>query len=161
MEKTKLGVSVGMLGAAVFFSALFGGYIPALIVAGYILLCEENAWLKKAAVKSVALLMAFSVAIYLIDLIPDVLGWLTSFLSVIGLNISLSFIYSIVNLLTSALSIVKTVAFLLLGLKALKQETIAISSLDDLVDTHMGLKKAEPAAKPVAEVKAEAEEKAE
>ncbi len=137
MEKTKLGVSVGMLGAAVFFSALFGGYIPVLLVAGYVLLCEENAWLKKSAVKSVTLLMIFSVLTYTLGLIPDLFSWLFDFIDLIGPSISFGAIYSIVNLLTSAIAIIKIAAFLVLGLKALKQETFAISSLDEMVDKHM------------------------
>ncbi len=137
MEKTKLGVSVGLLGAAVFFSALFGGYTTVILVAGYVLLCEENAWLKKVSVKAIALLMAFSVLNYALGLIPDLFYWLADFIDLIGPNISFSFIYNIVGLLTSALSIVKIVAFLGLGLKALKQETIAISAIDEMVDKHM------------------------
>lgn len=137
MEKTKLGVSVGLLGAAVFFSALFGGYTTVAIVAGYVLLCEESAWLKKAAVKAVALLMTFSVVTYVIGLVPDVFYWLSDFLSLINLNISFSIIYKIVNLLTDALGIVKILAFLGLGLMALKQQTIAISAIDEMVEKNM------------------------
>lgn len=47
MKKTKLGISVGLLGAMLFFSCYFGGYTIAIIIAGYVLLFEENAWLKK------------------------------------------------------------------------------------------------------------------
>lgn len=155
MEKTKLGVSVGLLGAGVFFSALFGGYIPVILVAGYVLLCEDSDWLKKAAVKAVALLMTFSVLTYALGLIPDLFYWLEDFLGLINLNISFSFINNIVNLLTSAIAIVKIVAFLVLGLKALKKEDFAISAIDDMVNKHMGIVKAEPAAKPEAETKTE------
>lgn len=149
MEKTKLGVSVTLLGAAVFFAALFGGYTAVILVAGYILLCEENSWLKKAAVKAVILLVTFSVLNYALGLIPDLFYWISDFLSLIKLNISFSVIYNVVGLLTSAISIVKIVAFLMLGLKALKGEDFAISSIDEMVGKHMG------------EVKADAETKAE
>lgn len=53
--KTKLGISVGLLGTMVYFAALFGGYTPVILLAGYVLLFEENEWLKKAAIKAVAL----------------------------------------------------------------------------------------------------------
>lgn len=54
--KTKLGISAGLLGAAVFFLALVGGWIPTILVAGYILLFEANDWLKNCAVKAVAVI---------------------------------------------------------------------------------------------------------
>ena len=97
MEKTKLGVSVGLVGAAAFFCALFGGYTPTLLVAGYVLLFEENVWLKKTCVKAVALMMSISVLVTGIGLIPDLFGWLSDFLGLIHLNISFSIIYSITS----------------------------------------------------------------
>ena len=60
MQKTRLGISVGMLGATIYLSGLFGGYVAILLLAGYSLLFEENIWLKKSAVKAVALLLFFS-----------------------------------------------------------------------------------------------------
>src|SRR5574344_1340231 len=49
MEKTKLGIPVGLLGAAMLFACYFGGYLVSFVLAGYILLFEENAWLKRTA----------------------------------------------------------------------------------------------------------------
>ena len=46
MEKTKLGVSVGIFGAFLYVAALFGGYIAITLLAGYVLLMESNEWLK-------------------------------------------------------------------------------------------------------------------
>lgn len=143
MEKTKLGISVGLLGAALFFGALCGGYVFLLVLAGYVLLFEANEWLKKAAVKAVVLSFAFSVFSSALGLIPSLFRWLSDFLELINLNISFSFIINIVNLLTSAIYIVEVICFLALGLKALKMETVAISSVDEMVAKHMGEVKAE------------------
>lgn len=137
MEKTKLGVSVGLLGAALYFAAYFGGYVSVALIAGYVLLCEENEWLKKTAVKAAVLMVAFNFLVEAIGLIPDLLNWILSFLDLINLSLSFTVINRIVGLLTSAIYIVETVAFLLLGLKALKKEDFAISSIDELVNKHM------------------------
>lgn len=59
MQKTKLGLSVGLVGAALYFLGLFS-FIPAFLLAAYVLLMEENQWLKRAAVKMVAVLIGFS-----------------------------------------------------------------------------------------------------
>lgn len=57
MQKTRMGISVGLMGAATYLCGLFGGLMVTVVIAGYILLFEENAWLKRAAVKSVALVV--------------------------------------------------------------------------------------------------------
>lgn len=36
--KSKLGVSVGLIGAMAYFSGLFSGYIPLLVIIGYVLI---------------------------------------------------------------------------------------------------------------------------
>ena len=52
MQKAKLGISVGLLGAAIYFTSLFSGYLVPVILTGYVLLFEENDWLRKNAVKA-------------------------------------------------------------------------------------------------------------
>ncbi len=58
VQKTKLGISVGLLGAAIYFMGLFSGYMVAVLLAGYVLLFEENEWLKKSAVKAIAVVLS-------------------------------------------------------------------------------------------------------
>ena len=42
MQKARLGVSVGLLGSAMYLISLFSGFLPAVVLAGYVLLCEQN-----------------------------------------------------------------------------------------------------------------------
>lgn len=137
MQKTKLGVSVGLLGAAVYFSAAFGGYVAMFLVAGYVLLFEENEWLKKAAVKAVALMIAVGVLNTAIGLIPDVLTWLSSFLSIFDTYISVGKVSSFFDSIIGAISIIRTVFFLILGVKALNQGTINVPVVDNLINKYM------------------------
>ncbi len=137
MQKTKLGVSVGLLGAAVYFSAAFGGYVAMFLVAGYVLLFEENEWLKKAAVKAVALMIAVGVLNTAIGLIPDVLNWLYSFLTVFNVYISVSTVSTIFDSIIGAISIIRTVFFLILGVKALNQGTVNVPVVDKLINKYM------------------------
>lgn len=51
---------MGMLGAAIYLTELFSGYLVAVLIAGYVLLFEENGWLKRSAVKAVSLMVFFS-----------------------------------------------------------------------------------------------------
>ena len=70
MVKTKLGLSIGLLSAVVYFTALFGGYIPLFLLAGYILIVEQNDWLKRVCCKAVLLLIGFSLLSVCIDVKP-------------------------------------------------------------------------------------------
>lgn len=47
MSKTKLGISTTLLAALAYFAGGFSGYLLLFLVAGYVLLKEEDEWLKK------------------------------------------------------------------------------------------------------------------
>lgn len=134
MQKSKLGISVALVGAALYFSGLFSGYLAVIILAGYVLLMEENVWLKKAAVKSVALLMFFSIILAVIGLIPGLIGFIDDILNIFGGSFHISFLTNIINMLRSGINLIQIVLFLILGLKALNQGTIPVPVIDKMVD---------------------------
>ena len=138
MVKTKLGISVGLFGAALYFSGLFGGFLVLFLLAGYIMLAEENEWLKKTAVKAVALLIAFSLLPALVKLIPDLIGWINSILRVFSDKVSIStlLLSKIMDVIYSTIDIGKTVLFICLGIKAFNQGTIAIPVVDGVADKY-------------------------
>ena len=137
MVKSKLGISVGLLGALCFLLGLYGGYVIAGVVVGYILLKEENVWLKKLAVKVIALMLTFSLASTIINLIPNLLDILYSFLGLFGRPLYLSFIEGFFSILSQVLSLIRTILFLAMGALALAQKTIKIPGIDDLINKHM------------------------
>lgn len=134
MRKTKLGISVGLLGAALYFLGLFSGYLATVLVAGYVLLCENDEWLKKTAVKAVAVLMLFSLASAVIGLIPNAITFIDSVFSVFGGDFHIYFITNVVNVITTALGIAQKLLLLILGLFAFKQETITLPVVDGLIN---------------------------
>lgn len=138
MQKTKLGVSVGFLGAALFFCCYFGSYIVPVLLAGYILLFEENAWLKKTAVRGLSLMIGFSLLYAVIGLIPNVITFVNSICYVFGGSFHISVITNIISVVNRGLEIVEKVLFILLGLKAFHQGTIKIPVIDPIVDKYMG-----------------------
>ena len=135
--KSKLGISVGLVGAMVCFSACFGNYIAAILAAGYVLLFEESEWLKKTAVKAVALMVCVDVFVALVGLIPDLLGWIQQLVALFKGEFSYTSIRRIISIITSAVTICQTALFLLMGVKALNQGTIRIPVVDKLVDKYM------------------------
>lgn len=137
MEKTKLGISVGIAAAAIYFIAYFGGYIPAVLMAGYVLIAEENQWLKRSAVKAVATLACFSALFAVIGLLPDALSWIGSLAALFNGSFSYGVISKLLSVITGALGIAKTVIFLMLGVKALTLSNVKVPFVDDFLNKYM------------------------
>ncbi|WP_294498926.1 hypothetical protein [uncultured Gemmiger sp.] len=139
MQKTRLGISVGLMGAALYLTAFFGGIIPVLLLAGYVLLFEENPWLRMAAVKAVAVLLAFAFLTSAIGMITDLTDMVVDLFGIARLSLStllspftsfMSFIYDIVNFIEKLL-------FFALGVTALFQGNIPVPVVDNLIRNHM------------------------
>lgn len=136
MQKTKLGITIGMLSALVYFVALVGGYTPLFLLVGYILLFEEaNDWLRRVCYKAIALSVAFSCAVLVVNLLPQAFGCLSNFLGIFNGYLPYGVISSIVTFITSVISLVETVLFLLLTVKATKLQDVKVKKLDDFVDS--------------------------
>ena len=139
MEKTKLGISVGLLGALVFFAGYSGLTVIAL-VGGYVLLKEENSTLKKYVVYAAALLIAFlaaSMCISAIETVFDFLNFNSWMTSVDGLSTVYRVIMALFETLTDILYIAEILVFGFLALMALVGKEIKIAFLDKLVEKHM------------------------
>lgn len=137
MEKTKLGISVGLMGALTFLICLVGGYVAAILVAGYILLREGNRWLKEIAIKAVVISVGFGLLSALFGVIPETFNFIQSVAELFDGYLNASVIYRIYNVFTTLLAIAQTVVFILLAWKALKQQTISVPVVDTLLKKHM------------------------
>ena len=137
MQKTRLGISVGMFGAAIYLTGLFSGYVVAVLMAGYVLLFEENSWLKRSAVKAVSLMVFFSFITVLINLIPNAISCINYIASMFGSSFHMVFISNLVSAITSIIDIIEKLLFIGLGVKALNQGTIAVPVVDKLVSKYM------------------------
>ena len=137
MQKTKLGISVGLLGAAIYFAGLFGGYIPLLLLAGYALFCEENEWLKKSAVKACVIVFSFALLSALINFIPDTISLINSTVNIFDGTFSVGFISKILSFVRNVLDFAEKFVLIILGIAAIRQGNVAIGSIDKMVDKHM------------------------
>lgn len=137
MKKTKLGITVGALGAITYFASFFSGYLVAIVLTGYVLLVEENAWLRRIVVKNMILLIGFSVSLAILNFIPDIFGIIGNIVSIFNGSVSFSKVNQIINVITASINIVQKVLFLGLGFKALNQGTIVIPFIDSLVSKYM------------------------
>lgn len=137
MQKTKLGISVGMLGAVLYFMGIFSGYLLVAILAAYVLLYEENGWLKQSAVRAVAILVIFSFGITVVKLIPDAMDFVDDIVTIFGGHFRIVMISNVVSVIVSALNLIEKLLLLCLGVKALRQESISVPIIDTLLDKYM------------------------
>lgn len=137
MQKTKLGITVGAFGAITYFAGFFSGYLVAIVMAGYVLLFEENAWLKRSVVKAIVVMAFFSVLVALINFIPDVIGFIENIALVFNRHFAIVKVNQIITVLISGINIVEKVLFLGLGTRALSQGTIVIPFIDTKVSKYI------------------------
>lgn len=134
MEKSKLGLPVPVLGALTFLLFLFSGYTAGLLLAGYILLREENVELRKTAVTAVLTAVAISAVNLVIGLLPDVVDIFESLFNIFGEYLGFSFFDSVANFLYSILTVLKTVVFTGLAVLALLNKPLKLGFIDKLMD---------------------------
>lgn len=136
--KTKLGISVGALGALAYFASLFAGYFPLLLVAGYILIAEGDEWLRRMAVKAVAFTVAMSLLSFAVSLVPYLFNVINDVLALFDEYFYPEIISDIVSLLHTVISVAESVVLAILGIKAFSKSTIYIPVVDSLVNKIMG-----------------------
>jgi len=136
MEKTKLGISVGLLGAALYFTGLINFFVL-IILAGYVLIFEKNEWLRKSAVKAVMVVIAFSLVSVLIGISNSILDILNIPLSWIRIPFRLSWPLNIDSIVLKALDIIEKVLLLLLGFKAFSQGSLNLGPIDNIIDKNV------------------------
>lgn len=140
MQKTKLGISVGLLGAILFMAAIVEP-LAAIIIAGYILIAEENVWLRRTAVKSTVILIAFAALNVIIYLIPDFIDVIENLICIFKDDYYsgdfVSFINRLVSFISGVFNYIKVILLALLALKSLKQSTIIIPAIDKFINNHI------------------------
>lgn len=137
MQKTKLGITVGLFGAAIYFTGLFGGFLVAIVLAGYSLMFEENEWLKKNVVKAIALMVFFAMLSAVVNLIPDTISFINYVAGIFGGYVNVGILSSIASAIESAIGIIEKILFIVLGIKALNQGTVAVPVVDKLIGKYM------------------------
>lgn len=135
--KTKLGISVAMFAAGTYLLGLFSGYLALVLIAGYVLLCESDEWLKKTVVKALVVTVAFSLISAIIGLIPNAISLVDGLFSIFGGHFSILFISRIISFINTVLNVFQKLLMLALAFLALDGKTIKLPVLDDFLEKHM------------------------
>ncbi len=135
MQKTKLGISVPLLAAAVYFTALLGGFTPLVIVVGYILLCEENEWLRHNAIKAVVIYLLVALIPTALGFVDDVFGFFNVIIGWFG-SFYLRWPGNIDSLVVIAVRLLGDLILLFSGIRALKMGGVPTPKVDSLINKH-------------------------
>jgi len=135
--KTKLGISVAMLAAGTYLIGFFAGYVALLLIAGYVLICESDEWLKKAVVKALVVTVAFSLISAIIGLIPNAISLVDSLCSIFDGHFSILFVSRFINFINVVLSVFEKLLMLAFAFLALDGKTIKLPVIDDFIEKHL------------------------
>ena len=131
MKKTKLGISGNVFCGMIFFIALFGGFVPTILVVGYVLLYEEERYFKEIAISAISLLIVFSCVDALIAMIPYIYGFVDNFVSIFGGYCETKVLGAISNAMYYVVDILRTIVFVVIGLKMFMGKQINISIITE------------------------------
>lgn len=136
MLKTKLGISIALVGAAMYFLGMFS-FIPAVLLAGYVLIAEENEWVKRQAARMIGVVLLFG-------LLSIAIGWIDEFVGMLNIvvrwfndEVYLKVPGNLTGLLQYIISIAKEVFLLVMGIMALGMKSIKFPLVDKLLDKFM------------------------
>ena len=136
MNKTKLGISENIMGGLCFVLALVGGYIPLLLLAGYILLVEKSVLLKKYVLNALVMLISFSLITCVVGILPDIISFVDNFVALFNGNCTAPIIDSVHYFVFYAVEIIKTIVFVLFTAMAIKGKSVTVPFISKLVDKH-------------------------
>ena len=137
MKKSHLGISVGFLAAMVYLAAYLHNYILMALLVGYILLKEDNLWLRKAAVTAVCLSVGVLLVTVALKVIPYALSALSALLAIFNVSFYASTVSSIFSFLLLLVGYAEKLLYLFLGVLALSQRSLILPAVDKFVEKHM------------------------
>lgn len=138
MQKTKLGIPFGLLAAGIYFGALFGGYLVVILLTAYVLLVEDDEWLRRSSVKAVILMIMFSLIDIVLGFLPDVLSLISGIIDLFAEPFTYYTLSSVLNIIGKFFGIMKYILFIILGFKALQRRSLIIPIVDKMIYKYMG-----------------------
>ena len=138
MFKTKLGISVGLMGSiACVLGAILGLQWPFLAIVAYILFKDENEWLRRITLKVTIILLAGAVITlvvpYVFGTIYDVIDIFLDDVDMLDITWTRKFS----DIIVKYTRIIIDVVLIFMGLKALKQGHVSVKAVDNLISKNV------------------------
>jgi hypothetical protein len=134
--KTKLGISVELFGAALYFTGLIS-IVPLVLMAGYVLIVEADEWLKKTAVKAVGVVISFAILSSAVGLVSNSTSLLSDIFSLFKGTLNFGMLGRFLSICQKVISLAQALILLLLGFMALKKGDIKLGSVDKVIEKGM------------------------
>ena len=134
--KTNLGISVGLFGAALYFSGIIS-FIVLVLLAGYVLLREQDKWLRRAAVKAVGIVVFFNIFSAIGGLASNSTTFLNNVVLLFNGTITLTNVNRVITLFLTAVSFIQILILLIMAFRALRMTDSPFSAVDNVIDKNM------------------------
>ncbi|MCL2157822.1 MAG: hypothetical protein FWH48_00270 [Oscillospiraceae bacterium] len=149
-EKSRLGISLNLFAALLYFMGVTGSVFALMVAVGYIMLFEESVKLKKTGIKALIVNIFWSIIMFLINhfsvFLQTILNALNSYNYIAGNNsvafdnFHINYLYQFLQFIPSSLTtigyVIEILVFVILGLRAYKQVDVKIKWIDKILDKH-------------------------
>lgn len=136
MKKAKLGISIGLLGAGMFWLACIN-IIPAVLLALYVLLKEDDEWLRKAAVKMMIVCITFGLLSVGVGMIQDAINALNSMVHWLQPIRTIVLPLNIDTVAQYAIQIIEDLVLIGMGFQAYHLSAMKNNYMDTIIENHM------------------------
>lgn len=134
--KTKMGISVSAMCALAYFLGAIGHELVLFIFAAYILFIESEKELRECVIKSIVLVVIFSIAIFLVDIIPDILLKITQFSSLSYMKY-IDDITNVFRMISTIIYYFEKILLVYLGVQALNKKYVQLDRIDSLIEKYI------------------------
>ena len=134
--KLKLGLSATVLAVLAACVGLSNNLVAVLLVVGYVFFCEEDLALRQTTAKILLAVLAYNLAGYVLNLIPDVVNLIPRFLSFFDVYVNIPFVDSLCSFVNSILYIAEKAVLLVIAVLALMQKGLPVKAVDTFVEKH-------------------------
>ena len=150
MEKSKLGISIALFSALLFFLGITGSVLAVMIAVGYVLFIEENINLKKTAIKALVITIVLIIVSVLVMWLAQSISNVASVLlnnTRMYINSTMSDDYNnmvrfftnmqlLPNFLNIIMRFLEILILIILGFRAYKQKSLGLNWIDRIIEKH-------------------------
>ena len=127
---TRLGIKASALATIMCISAMALGYVSTVLIAGYILLAEQDKMLRNTALKSLAIICLAAIGITAINLLPNFIGWISDFVGIFDGSLRIGILSLICSWLVGTVNLAETVILAIMAFMAFKGKELSIPFID-------------------------------
>lgn len=144
MYKTKLGLSNCMVAGIIFLLALITTFYsasiifawPFVLLVAYVLLKEDDLWLKASAIKAVLVVLLFILVPVLFSFVNNFIEFINFFLRIANAT-PIADGWNIIGFFEMIFDIIEKIFLLILSFLAFKGKTVKLPIIDNMIRKHL------------------------